>query len=151
LSGKQDVQVFLIRQRFWCSQHVLKAQLMITAMLDLSVPHNSPAPNSNEAAGGIFTNYIQCMDNIVRNWTTIRSGGIGLPRLRNIHANILATNKDSIIIDPIYVKNYGTLAEYGQQKEAQKRKKYAFYEGYSRLNPIGRRRQAVPSVPPPPA
>jgi hypothetical protein len=112
----------------------LKAKLLITAMLDLSLPHNSPAPNSNEAAGGIFTNYIQCMDNIVRNWSTIRSGGIGLPRLRNIHANILATNKDSVIIDPIYVKNYGTLAEYGQVKEAQKRKNYAFYEGYSRLN-----------------
>jgi hypothetical protein len=116
------------------SSDTLKAKLLITAMLDLSLPHNSPAPNSNEAAGGIFTNYIQCMDNIVRNWSTIRSGGIGLPRLRNIHANILATNKDSVIIDPIYVKNYGTLAEYGQQKEAQKRKNYAFYEGYSRLN-----------------
>lgn len=113
------------------SADTLKARLLITAMLDLSVPHNSPAPNSNESAQGIFTNYIQCMDNIVRNWSTIRSGGIGLPRLRTIHSNILLTNRDSVIIDPVYIKNHGALTEYGLPTEM--RKNYAYYDGYSRL------------------
>ena len=33
----------------------LKARLLITALVDLSLPHNSPVPDPNEVSQGIFT------------------------------------------------------------------------------------------------
>ena len=110
----------------------LKARLLITALVDLSLPHNSPVPDPNEVSQGIFTNYIQFMDNVVRNWSTIRAEGVGIPRLQKIHEKVLNWNED-IIIDPVYARNHGTLSEYGMAVQQQKRKNYAFYEGYSRM------------------
>ncbi len=72
------------------------------------------------------------MDNVARHWSNIKNGGTGFKRLQNIDTLILSTNAKGIA-DPIYVKNNGTLAEYGVTEPEQKRKNYAFYEGYSRL------------------
>ncbi|NMB98622.1 MAG: hypothetical protein GYA02_18775, partial [Clostridiaceae bacterium] len=38
-----------------------KLKLLITAMVDLSLAHNSPQPDENEQSQGIFTNYMQFM------------------------------------------------------------------------------------------
>jgi hypothetical protein len=37
-------------------------------MVDLSLAHNSPQPDENEQSQGIFTNYMQFMDNMVGKW-----------------------------------------------------------------------------------
>ena len=107
-----------------------KFKLLITAMVDLSLAHNSPQPDENEQSQGIFTNYMQFMDNVVGKWATIGSGAIGIIRLRNIHNAILEQNWVEII-DPVQVINRGTC--FDGNKNA-KRQNYAFYEGYSRVN-----------------
>jgi len=107
-----------------------KLKLLITAMVDLSLAHNSPQPDENEQSQGIFTNYMQFMDNVVGKWTTIGAGVNGIIRLRNIHNAILEQNRVEII-DPVEVINRGTC--FDGNKNA-KRKNYAFYEGYSRIN-----------------
>jgi len=110
-----------------------KIKLLITAMVDLSLAHNSPQPDENEQSQGIFTNYMQFMDNVVGKWDTVRTGSIGIDRIRKIHDIILKANKFKII-DPVYIKNHGTLAEYGLADQQKKRMNYAFCEGYSRMH-----------------
>ncbi|HLV30704.1 MAG TPA: hypothetical protein VKY57_03935, partial [Chitinispirillaceae bacterium] len=110
----------------------VKAKILICAMLDHSLSHNSPLPKSIEASQGIFTNYIQFMDNVPRNWGTIRTSEKGLQRLKKIHEKVLQWNKEPVI-DPVYVKNYGTVLDYDTAEQKRKRKNYAFYEGYTRL------------------
>src|SRR5690554_5148204 len=102
-------------------------------MLDHSLSHNSPLPKSIEASQGIFTNYIQFMDNVARNWGTIRTSENGLQRLKKIHEKVLQCNKEPVI-DPVYVKNHGTVLDYDTAEQKRKRKNYAFYEGYTRLH-----------------
>jgi len=94
------------------------------------IAHNSPKLELAEEDNGIFTNYIQYFDNIVRNWSSVNDSAIGLTRLRNIYYRVLTQNA-GIITDPVWALNHGTLAEFG--KPVQERKNYAFYEGYSRL------------------
>ena len=107
-----------------------KLKLLITAMVDLSLAHNSPQPDENEQSQGIFTNYMQFMDNVVGKWSTIGSVVNGILRLRNIHDAILEHNREEII-DPVEVINRGTCLD--GTKNA-KRQNYAFYEGYTRLD-----------------
>jgi len=114
------------------SGDTVKAKLLICAMLDHSLSHNSPLPKSIEASQGIFTNYIQFMDNVARNWGTIRTTENGLQRLKKIHEKVLQWNKEPVI-DPVYVKNHGTVLDYDTAEQKRKRKNYAFYEGYTRL------------------
>lgn len=109
------------------------ARLPATAMVNLSLAHSSPRPLANERNNGIFTDYIQFMDNICRTWSSAGIAGAekGLPRLRKIHEQVLETNLGEIV-DPVQVVNRGATAEYGQP--VKKRKNYAFYEGYARLD-----------------
>ena len=107
-----------------------KLKLLITAMVDLSLAHNSPKPDENEQSQGIFTNYMQFMDNVVGKWSTIGSVVNGILRLRNIHDAILEQNREEIN-DPVEVINKGTCFDGNKNI---KRQNYAFYEGYSRIN-----------------
>jgi hypothetical protein len=109
------------------------ARLLATAMVNLSLAHASPRPLANERNNGIFTDYIQFMDTICRTWSSAGIAGAekGLPRLRKIHEQVLETNLGEIV-DPVQVVNRGATAEYGQP--VKKRKNYAFYEGYARLD-----------------
>jgi hypothetical protein len=87
-------------------------KILITAMVDLSLAHNSPQPDENEQSQGIFTNYMQFMDNVVGKWDSIGSASAGIKRLESINGVILMANRTKII-DPVYIKNHGTLTEYG--------------------------------------
>ncbi len=107
-----------------------RVKLLITAMLDRAVAHNSPLGVPEEEDEGIFTNYMQLFDDVVRNWENIDSSAVGMPRLAELLERALAINGGDVV-DPVYVKNYGTLSDYGQPEP--KRKNYAFVEGYSRL------------------
>jgi hypothetical protein len=109
----------------------VKIKLLVTAMVDLSLPHNSPLPNSTEISQGIFTNYMQFMDNIAGNWNSIRSVTRGIPRLQAIHNRVLEQNRD-IIVDPVEVQNYGTSFEPNQI--VQDRKNFVHTIGFSKLN-----------------
>jgi len=100
-------------------------------MLDLSLAHNSPQEKELDIADGIFSSYMQFMDNIVRNWSVVGATGKGLDRLEAIHNRIPDVNKGTII-DPVRVYFKGVTLEYG--KEYQARKNYAFYLGFSRLD-----------------
>lgn len=108
-------------------------KLLITAMADLSLAHNSPQPDPNEQSQGIFTNYMQFMDNVVGKWDSIGNTSAGIKRLERINDIILKANRNNII-DPVYIKNHGTLTEYGLPVQKQQRKNYAFYEGYTRMH-----------------
>jgi hypothetical protein len=108
-------------------------KILITAMVDLSLAHNSPQPDPNEQSQGIFTNYMQFMDNVVGKWDSIGSASAGIKRLESINGVILMANRTKII-DPVYIRNHGTLTEYGLPVEKQQRKNYAFYEGYTRMH-----------------
>ena len=110
-----------------------KLKLLITAMVDLSLAHNSPQPDENEQSQGIFTNYMQFMDNVVGKWDSIGSASEGINRLERINDIILKANRNNII-DPVFVSSRGTLLEYGNNESNQKRKNYAFYNSYSRLH-----------------
>ncbi|NLE01572.1 MAG: hypothetical protein GX640_17040 [Fibrobacter sp.] len=110
-----------------------RIKLLITAITDLSLAHNSPEPDEEEQREGIFTNYMQFMDEVVVKWDSVRIATRGIVRLKTIHDIILWSNRFKII-DPVYIKNYGTLIEYGLPVQQQKRKNYAFYEGYSYPN-----------------
>jgi hypothetical protein len=90
-------------------------KLIIAAMIDRSLAHNSPVQNPYENGGGIFTNYMQFMDVVVRSL----GEGIGslepeFARLVKILSEIQFINK-SIIIDPVDVDNYGVSFEYGKK------------------------------------
>ncbi len=86
-----------------------KARLLITALLDRSLTHNSPEPHEREAQNGIFTNYMQFMDNVVRQWEE-KAGAAGVGRLERIHEIVLEQNRGGIG-DPVRVENRGTLSE----------------------------------------
>jgi len=109
----------------------VKIKLLVTAMVDMSLPHNSPITNSFEASQGIFTNYMQFMDNIAGNWNSIRSITRGIPRLQAIHNRVLEQNRN-VIIDPVEIKNHGTSFEPDQF--VQERKNYVYTIGFSRIN-----------------
>ncbi len=108
----------------------LSQKLLITAILDRSLPHASPPADSLDAASGIFTNYIQFMDNAVRNWSGIGDSEPGWARLGRVHGKILEWNEGELR-DPVIVECKGTVSDYGLPEN--KRKNYAFYEGYTRL------------------
>ena len=109
----------------------LPAKLFIAAMLDLSLAHNSPQEKEQEIANGIFSSYMQFMDNIVRNWSSIGSAEKGFIRLDSIHNRILDVNKGTII-DPVLVDFRGVTFEYKQ--DVQGRKNIVFYMGLTRLD-----------------
>jgi hypothetical protein len=109
----------------------LQVKLLTSFLFHNVIAHNSPEGNENEETAGIYNNYIQYFDDIVRNWSTLNIVNPGMSRLRTIYNGILTANRDKIS-DPVYVKNHGTLAEYGEA--VKDRKNYAFYEGYSRLD-----------------
>jgi len=77
------------------------------------IAHNSPKSELTEEDNGIFTNYIQYFDNIVRNWSSVNDSATGLARLRNIYYRVLTQNA-GIITDPVWALNHGTLAEFGK-------------------------------------
>jgi hypothetical protein len=108
-----------------------KLKLLITAMVDLSLAHNSPKPDENEQSQGIFTNYMQFMDNVVGKWDSIRSKTQGISRLKAMHDLILDQNKSNIN-DPVVVENYGTSFEPTQI--VQERKNFIYTIGFSRIN-----------------
>ncbi len=108
----------------------LPAKLFIAAMLDLSLAHNSPQEKEQEIANGIFSSYMQFMDNIVRNWSVVGAIDKGFDRLEAIHNKVLDVNKGTII-DPVLVDFRGVTAEYGQP--VKERNNWVFYEGYTRL------------------
>lgn len=110
----------------------VKANLLIAAMIDQSLAHNSPKPSNTELAQGIYTNYMQFMDNIARNWSSVGAAGRGIQRLRSMHNLVLDQNNGGII-DPVAVDNRGTCFERISQQQEQKRNNYAFYNGYSRI------------------
>jgi len=56
----------------------VKIDLLLTAMLDLSLAHNSPIPKGNEVSQGIFNNYMQFMDNVAGNWDSLKTVGRGI-------------------------------------------------------------------------
>lgn len=107
----------------------VKIKLLVSAMVDLSLAHNSPLPSSAEISQGIFTNYMQFMDNIAGNWNSIRSVTRGISRLQAIHNRILEQNKGNII-DPVEIVNHGTSFEPNNQE----RKNYVYPIGFSRIN-----------------
>lgn len=107
----------------------VKLKLLVTAIIDLSLTHNSPLPNSAEISQGIFTNYMQFMDNIAVNWISIRSVTRGISRLQAMHNRILEQNKGNII-DPVEIINHGTSFEPNNQE----RKNYVYPIGFSRIN-----------------
>lgn len=107
-------------------------KLVVCAMLFNALAHVSPIENRNEVEQGVFSNYIQFADSVVRGWSGLTgSGDTGFIRLEKINNLILAMNKGDLA-DPVYVKNNGTLSDYG--KSVKERKNYAFYEGYTRLD-----------------
>lgn len=109
----------------------VKANLLIAAMIDQSLAHNSPKPSNTELAQGIYTNYMQFMDNIARNWSSVGAAGRGIQRLRSIHNLVLGQNKSGIV-DPVAVENKGTCFE--PNAGNAKRKNYIFFNAFSRLN-----------------
>jgi len=76
---------------------------------------------------------MQFMDNVVGKWNSIGSASAGINRLERINDIIFRANRTKII-DPVYIKNHGTLTEYGLPAQKQQRKNYAFYEGYTRMH-----------------
>ncbi len=109
------------------------SSLFCAAILHLSLAHNSPDADNNEASQSLHNNYIQAVDRFVRGWGGTYGLGKQLSwpnRIKAMHDTILAMDKDSIV-DPVLARNQGTIREFDQPIE--KRKNYAFYEGYVRL------------------
>ncbi|NLD92103.1 MAG: hypothetical protein GX639_05470 [Fibrobacter sp.] len=108
----------------------LQVKLLFSILFHEAVAHNSPKASETEENAGIFTNYIQYFDNVVRSWARINDFAVGLPRIRTIFRVIKERNA-VLVADNVWSLNHGTLAEFG--KPIQERKNYAFFEGYSRL------------------
>ncbi|MGE5670087.1 MAG: hypothetical protein ACM31E_01500 [Fibrobacterota bacterium] len=109
----------------------LQVKLLSSILFHETVAHNSPKANEIEEDAGIFTNYIQYFDNVVRSRGRVNDSGVWLPRLRTIY-RITKERNAALAADSVWSQNHGTLAEFG--KPIRERKNYAFYEGYSRLH-----------------
>jgi hypothetical protein len=109
----------------------LQIKILASILFHEAIAHNSPKANETEEDAGIFTNYIQYFDNVVRSWGRVNDSVAGLRRLRAIY-RITKERSAVIVADNVWSLNHGTLAEFG--KPIQERKNYAFYEGYSRLH-----------------
>jgi hypothetical protein len=108
-----------------------QVKLLSSFLFHNVIAHNSLEGNSNEEEAGIYDNYIQYFDDIVRNWSSLNVVDPGRLRLQAIYNRILGQNRD-VIVDSVWVKVNGTISEY--LKPVKERMNYAFYDGYSRLS-----------------